>query len=61
MDDRKYTYEKYFSLGLGLISWSSKKKTIVSLSYIEVKYIAIRRASAQVLWLSNLLKEHNEK
>lgn len=45
IDDRKSTSGYIFSLGLGAISWSSKKHSLVSLSSTEAKYIVITSAS----------------
>jgi len=61
LDDRKSTFGQCFSLGLGLITWSSKKQSIIALSSCEAKYIALTIASAQALWLRKLLDEIGEK
>ena len=37
-DDRKSTSTYVFSIGLGAISWASKKQPTVTLSTIEVEY-----------------------
>ena len=55
IDDRKSTSGKCFSLGSGMITWSSKKQSMVALSSIEAEYIAITSASAQALWLRKIL------
>ena len=44
-----------------MITWSSKKQSIVALSSCEAKYIALTIASAQALWLRKLLDEIGEK
>jgi len=59
--DRKSTSGNCFSLGLGLISWCSKKQKVVALSSTEAEYIAMTHASTQVLWLRKLLEEIGEK
>jgi len=46
-----------FSIGLGAISWASKKRPTVSLSTIEVEYRAMFVATQEAIWLRHLLKE----
>ena len=38
--DRKSTLGCYFSMGSGMISWFSKKKSCVALSTVEAEYVA---------------------
>jgi hypothetical protein len=47
--DRKRTFGYVFHMGLGVISWASKKQPIVSQSTIEAKYIAANAAACQVI------------
>ena len=61
LDDRKSTSGQCFSLGSGMITWSSKKQSTVALSSCEAEYIALTVASAQALWLRKLLDEIGEK
>eukprot|EP00253_Pinus_taeda_P034244 PITA_34244 len=61
LDDRKSTSGNCFSFGSGLITWSSKKQSIVALSSTEAKYVAITSASTQALWLRKFLEEIGEK
>jgi len=56
-DDKKSTSTYVFSIGSGVFSWASKKKPIVSLSTIEVKYRAMSVAAQEAIWLRHLLKE----
>lgn len=44
-------------LGNSLISWSSKKQTIVICSSTESKYRALTHASVEVTWIWNLLNK----
>jgi hypothetical protein len=53
--DRRSTSECCFSLGLGMISWLSRKQTSVELSTAEAKYIATSVASHEAVWLRKLL------
>ena len=53
--DQKNTFGCCFSLGSGMISWLSRKKTSVALSTLEAKYIAASVASREAVWLRKLL------
>ena len=44
-----------FSLGSGLISWSSRRQKLVTLSTCEAEYVAASEASQELVWLRNLL------
>jgi hypothetical protein len=45
-----------FLLGINLISWVSKKHTIVSISFAKVEYISATTTTCHVVWLKRLLK-----
>lgn len=49
VNDKKIKSGGAFFLGCGLVSWLSKKQDSVSLSTIEVEYIATTSCCAQVL------------
>jgi hypothetical protein len=53
--DRKNTSRCCFSLGSGMISWFSRKQTLVALSTSEAEYIAASMASREGVWLRKLL------
>jgi hypothetical protein len=53
--DRKSTSGCFFSLGSGMISWSSRKQTSMALSTTEVEYIIASVASCEAVWLRKLL------
>ena len=55
VEDRKRTSGCCFSLGLGMISWFSKKKSSISLSMTEAEYIATCLACKEVVWLHKTL------
>lgn len=45
----------YFSLGLGIFSWSSKKQEIVAQSTAKAEFIAATEAVNQVYWLRKIM------
>ena len=57
LNDRKSTSGSVFSLGLGAITWSSKKQAITALSTTEAKYVAAPSAVSQAVWLRRLLAD----
>eukprot|EP00253_Pinus_taeda_P016719 PITA_16719 len=61
LDDRKSTSGNCFSFGYGLITWSLKKQSIVSLSSTKAEYVAVTSAGTQALWLRKILEEIGEK
>ena len=46
-----------FHFGFGVISWSSKKQGVVSLSSTEVEYVAQTHAAKEGIWLRSFMKE----
>ncbi|XP_020272454.1 uncharacterized protein LOC109847633 [Asparagus officinalis] len=57
LDGGKSTSGHVFSLGSGVISWSSKKQEIVTLSSSEAEYVAATAAVCQAIWLRRLLTD----
>ena len=57
IDDRKSTSGASFYLGDCLISWLSKKKSSISLSTSEAKYIIATICCTQVLWMKQILQD----
>ena len=53
--DRKSNSRCCISMGLGVISWFSRKKSCVALSTAKAKYVAACSASCEVVWLRKLL------
>jgi hypothetical protein len=51
IDDKKSTSGGELFLGNFLVSWLRKNKTSISLSMVEVKYIAATTCCTQVLWM----------
>ena len=46
-----------FHFGVGAVSWSSKKQSIVTLSSTEAEYIAETHAAKEGIWLRGFIKE----
>ena len=61
LDDRKKTFGYMFHMGLGEISWASKKQPIVAQSIAEAKYIAVNVATCQANWLRSIFRDLNER
>ena len=53
--DRKRTSGCCFSMGLGVISWFSRKQSCVALSTAEAKYVAACSSSCEAVWPRKLL------
>ena len=56
-DDKKSTSGYVFMLGIGVVSWSSKKQQIVSLSTTEAEFITATACACQAIWLRRILEE----
>lgn len=57
INDRKSTSGFYVFLGDSLLSWKSKKQTVVARSTAEVEYRAMAHATAKIVWLRWLLSD----
>eukprot|EP00253_Pinus_taeda_P033822 PITA_33822 len=55
--DRKSTSGCCFPLGFASISWMSRKQKSISLSIVEVEYIATSMACCDAVWLRKLFSE----
>ena len=49
-----------FHYGVGAVSWSSKKQSMVLLSNTEAKYVAQTHAAKEVIWLRSFMSEIHE-
>jgi hypothetical protein len=58
-EDRKSTGGYAIFLGLGAVSWSSKKQTTVALSSTESEYIALSEAAKEIMWMREFLSGMN--
>ncbi|GKV27071.1 hypothetical protein SLEP1_g36280 [Rubroshorea leprosula] len=56
-EDMKSTLGQCFSIGLGVISWSSKKQDSVAKSTAEAEYIAASLAADQAVWFRKLMND----
>jgi hypothetical protein len=57
VDDKKSTSGATFFLGGCLVSWSSKKQLVVSISTVEAQYIVATTFCTQVLWMKQMLED----
>jgi hypothetical protein len=55
VDDRKSTSDYVFKLRTCAISWSSKKKPIITLSTIKAKFFVAASCACQGIWLRDIL------
>ena len=57
IDDIESTSGYVFSFGSGLIAWTSKKQPIVTLSSVEVEYIAATTTTCQTIWMRRTISK----
>eukprot|EP00253_Pinus_taeda_P002224 PITA_02224 len=57
LDDRKSTAGYVFSLGSGVVTWTSKKQQAVALSSTEAEYRGAIKASCETVWLRRMLAD----
>ena len=55
--DRKSTSRYCTSLGGNLITWRSKKQTVVARSSAKAEYRAMAHTSCELMWIKHLLEE----
>ncbi|XP_047331351.1 secreted RxLR effector protein 161-like [Impatiens glandulifera] len=57
LSDRKSTSGYAFMFCSGVVSWSSKKQPVVSLSSTEAEFIVAASCACQAVWLRRIFKE----
>ena len=57
LEDRKSTSGYVFLLSSGVVSWTSKKQPVVSLSTTEAEFIAAASCACQAIWLRRVLEK----
>ena len=57
VDDNRSTLGYVFLMSGGAVAWSSRKQPIVTLSTIEVEYVAGATCVCQAIWMKRILKE----
>ncbi|GJU28830.1 retrovirus-related pol polyprotein from transposon TNT 1-94 [Tanacetum coccineum] len=57
IDDSKSTSDYIFTLGSGVFSWNSKKKSIITQSSAEAEYISVVGAVNHAIWIWKLLSD----
>ena len=60
-DNRRSTTGYVFVVGGTMVSWISKLKKVVSLSTMEVEYVASIDASKEMIWLHRFMEELGKK
>ncbi|KAL4367377.1 hypothetical protein GQ457_05G016620 [Hibiscus cannabinus] len=60
-DDMRSTSSYFFSIGSGMICWSSKKQETVAQSTAEAEYVVAAHAVNQCIWLRKLLLDLNHE
>ena len=57
LDDRKSTSGYLFSSAGGVVSWSSKKQPVVTLSTTEAEFVAASFYATQCVWMRRILEQ----
>jgi hypothetical protein len=55
--DKKSTSGYVFSLGMGAVTWTSKKQHPIALSSIEVEYRGALKGACEAIWLGRMLSD----
>ena len=60
MDDRERTSGNTFHVGIGVVSWASKKQPIVTLSSAEAEYVVATSIACQAVWMCRMLSDPSQ-
>jgi len=61
VDDRRSIIGYAFSIGYGVITWSSKKDNTISLSSAKAEYQAMCAVTCEAVWLRRLILDAGEE
>ena len=56
-EERRFTSGYCVFVGGNLVSWKSKKQSVVSQSSVEYEYRAMTQSTCEIIWLHQLLAE----
>lgn len=56
LDDRRSAFGSMFIFNFGVVTWSSTKQKVVTLSTIEVEFDIATSSSCQAIWLQRLIE-----
>eukprot|EP00253_Pinus_taeda_P003835 PITA_03835 len=57
VDDQKITSGGAFYMGSRLVSWFSKKESLITLSIVEAEYVVVASCCTQLLWMMQTLQD----
>jgi hypothetical protein len=61
VEDRKSTSEYVFLMNSGVVSWSSRKQPLVTLSTTEAEFVAAANCACQTVWMRRILEKIGHK
>ena len=57
LNDRRSTSGNVFMMSSRVVSWSSRKQQVVTLSTTEIEFIAAATSACQAIWMRRILEE----
>jgi hypothetical protein len=61
VEDRKSTSKYVFLMNSGVVSWSSRKQPLVTLSTTEAEFVAAANYACQTVWMRRILEKIGHK
>ncbi|XP_016706152.1 uncharacterized mitochondrial protein AtMg00810-like [Gossypium hirsutum] len=61
LDDRRSVSANVFTLGSGVITWSSKKQATTALLTLEAEYVTTTAVACQAIWLRRMLADFQQE